>query len=199
LSERLRMPMLPQRAMDSNDGFESTLLAARAGADWAWRALYEDLAPSLARYARASRVDDPENLVGDVFLSAVRTLGRFEGDRRGFRAWMFALTRNAIVDERRKVVRRRTEPLPNEALAELGPTVDTEQEALGALAETRIRAAIAGLTPDQRDVLLLRILGDLSIEEVAMILGKRPGAVKALQARGLEQIRRKIVSGAVTL
>jgi RNA polymerase sigma factor (sigma-70 family) len=112
---------------------------------------------------------------------------------------MFALTRNAIVDERRKVVRRRTEPLPNEALAELGPTVDTEQEALGALAETRIRAAIAGLTPDQRDVLLLRILGDLSIEEVAMILGKRPGAVKALQARGLEQIRRKIVSGAVTL
>src|SRR5919106_593160 len=193
------MPVLPWMAMEPNDGFETTLLAARAGAEWAWRALYEDLAPSLTRYAQASRVEDPENLVGDVFLSAVRTLRRFEGDRRGFRAWMFALTRNAVIDERRKVVRRRTEPVPAEALAELGPRADAEQEALGVLAETRVRAAIAGLTPDQRDVLLMRILGDLTIEEVATVLGKRPGAVKSLQARGLEQIRRKIASGAVTL
>lgn len=185
--------------MDRNDGFESMLLAARAGADWAWRALYEDLAPSLARYARASRVDDPENLVGDVFLSAVRALERFEGDRRAFRAWMFALARNAVIDEHRRVVRRRTDTLPAEVLAELGPTADAEQEALRALEEARVRAAIGGLTPDQSDVLLLRILGELTVEEVAKVLGKRPGAVKGLQARGLQQIRRKIASGAVTI
>jgi RNA polymerase sigma-70 factor (ECF subfamily) len=185
--------------MVPDDGFDSTLTAARAGADWAWRALYEDAAPSLARFVRASRVADAENLVGDVFLRAVRSLDRFDGDRRAFRAWLFALARNAIVDEHRKVVRRRTEPLPADVLAELGPTADAEQEALRALAEARVRETLAGLTPDQRDVLLLRILGDLSIEEVAAVLGKRPGAIKALQARGLERIRRQLASGAVTL
>jgi RNA polymerase sigma factor (sigma-70 family) len=185
--------------MVPDDGFASTLTSARAGADWAWRALYRDVAPGLARYARASRVADPENLVGDTFLRAVGAIGSFEGDRRAFRAWLFALARNAVIDEHRRVARRRTEPLPIEVLAELGPTADAEQEAMRALAEARARAAMAGLTADQRDVLLLRILGDLTVEEVARILHKRPGAVKALQARGLENIRRKIASGAVTL
>jgi RNA polymerase sigma-70 factor (ECF subfamily) len=87
--------------MVPDDGFTETLLAARAGADWAWRALYEDVASSLARYARASGVADPDDLVGDVFLRAVRTLQRFDGGRRAFRAWMFAIARNAAVDDAR--------------------------------------------------------------------------------------------------
>jgi RNA polymerase sigma factor (sigma-70 family) len=184
--------------MGTEDAFEQVLLAARAGADWAWRDLYRDLAPRLARYARACRVPDPEDLVGEVFLRAVRALERFEGGEREFRAWMFALARNAAIDERRKVVRRRTEALPPDVLAEIGPTADAEQEAMRALAEDRVRVALAGLTPDQRDVILLRILADLSVEEVAAVLGKRPGAVKALQARGLDHIRRNMSSGAVT-
>ena len=185
--------------MESDTAFEATLLAARAGAEWAWRELYRDLAPALARYARASRVADPDDLVGEVFLRAVGALDRFEGDGRQFRAWMYTLLRNAIVDERRKVVRRRTAPLPADVLAELGPTADAEQEAMRALAERRVHEALAHLTPDQRDVLLLRILGDLTIDEIAVVVRKRPGAVKALQARGLDAIRRQISSGAVTL
>jgi len=185
--------------MDPDDGFAGTLLGARAGADWAWRALYRDVAPSIARYARASRVADPENLVGDVFLNAVRTLDRFEGDRRAFRAWMFAIARNGVIDESRKRVRRRTEPLPAEVLAEIGPAGNAEEDAMRAVAEARMHAALGPLTPDQRDVLLLRILGDLTVEEVAVVLGKRAGAVKALQARGIARIRRAIESGAVSL
>jgi RNA polymerase sigma-70 factor (ECF subfamily) len=181
-----------------HDGFSETLLAASAGADWAWRALYEDVAPALARYARASGVADPEDLVGDVFLRAVRTLDRFDGDRRAFRGWMFAIARNAVVDDARKRARRRTEPLPTHALAEIGPVGDAEEEAMRVVAEDRVRSAMASLTADQRDVLLLRILGDLTVDQVAWVVGKRPGAVKALQARGLERIRRHIASGAVT-
>jgi RNA polymerase sigma factor (sigma-70 family) len=185
--------------MDPDDGFGSTLTAARAGAEWAWRALYHDVATGLARYARASGVRDPEGVVGEVFLRAVRALERFEGDRRAFRAWMFALARNVVIDEHRRVFRRRTVPLPPDVLAELGPTQDAEEEAIRALAEARVRRAIAGLTAEQRDVLLFRILGDLTIDEVAAALGKRPGAVKALQARGLDRLRRDLSSGAVTL
>jgi RNA polymerase sigma-70 factor (ECF subfamily) len=103
------------------------------------------------------------------------------------------------VDDHRKLVRRRTEPLPVELLAEIGPHADTESEAMRALAEHRIRSVLDRLTPDQRDVLLLRILGGLTIEEVGTVVRKKQGAVKALQARGLAAIRNEIELGAVTL
>ena len=51
-----------------------------------------------------------------------------------------------------------------------------------------MRAAIDALAPDQRAVILLRIIGDLTIEEIARAVGKRPGAVKALQRRGLRRL-----------
>jgi len=72
-------------------------------------------------------------------------------------------------------------------------------EAMRALAEERVRVVLASLTPNQRDVLLLRILGGLTLEEVATVVRRKPGAVKALQARGLAAIRRNIERGAVTL
>ena len=184
--------------MALGDTFDPVLEAARVGAEWAWRALYRDTAPDLARYARASRVPDPENIVGEVFLRAVRGVASFEGDERAFRAWLFTLTRHRIIDEHRKLVRRGTEVLPVTVLAEIAGG-DAEAEAMRLLAEDHVRSILARLTPDQRDVLLLRILGGLTIEEVATVVGKRPGAVKALQARGLASVRREIERGAVTL
>lgn len=185
--------------MALGESFAGVLEAARVGAEWAWRALYADTAPDLLRYARATRAPDPEDVVGETFLRAVRGLGSFEGDERGFRAWLFTLARNRIVDDHRKLVRRRTEPLPVEVLAEIGPHADAETEAMRALAEDRVRSVLDRLTPDQRDVLLLRILGGLTIEEVATVVRKKPGAVKALQARGIVTIRNEIELGAVTL
>jgi RNA polymerase sigma-70 factor (ECF subfamily) len=178
--------------------FDGVLAAARVGAEWAWRALYADSAPDLLRYARAGHVPDPEDVVGDTFLRAVRGLGSFRGDERGFRAWLFTLARNRIVDEHRTRVRCRTEPLPSRSWPRSGRG-DAEAEAMRALAEDRVRSVLERLTPDQRDVLLLRILGGLTTQEVARAVGKRPGAVKALQARGLAAIRGQISLGAVTL
>ena len=185
--------------MALGESFAGVLEAARVGAEWAWRALYANTAPDLLRYARASRAPDPDDVVGETFFRAVRGLGSFEGDERGFRAWLFTLARNQIVDDHRKLVRRRTEPVPVDVLAEIGPRADAETEALRALAEDHVRSDFDRLTPDQRDVLLLRILGGLTIDEVATVVGKRPGAIKALQARGLAAIRDKIDLGAVTL
>jgi RNA polymerase sigma factor (sigma-70 family) len=185
--------------MALGESFGGVLEAARIGAEWAWRALFADTAPDLLRYARASRVPDPEDVVGETFLRAVRGVGSFEGDERGFRAWLFTLARNRIVDEHRKLVRRRTEPIPVEVLAEFGARGDAETEAMRALVEDRVRSILDDLSTDQRDVLLLRILGGLTIEEVATVVRKKPGAVKALQARGIAAIRDKIELGAVTL
>jgi RNA polymerase sigma factor (sigma-70 family) len=149
--------------------------------------------------ARASRVVDPDDLVGEVFLRVLQGIERFEGDGRAFRAWVFTVARNLAIDERRRNDRFRTEPVSPETLIEVAPIGDAEAEAMRALAEERVRGVLDQLTTEQRDVLLLRILGDLTIEQVALALGKTPGAIKALQARAVATIRRQMSRGAVSV
>lgn len=173
--------------------------ACRVGAEWAWRQVYEDLAPSLLRYHRARRTPDAEDLVGETFVRVVRGLPSFEGDEAQFRAWVFTIARSRAIDAVRSTARRPEWPAPIEDLVRSEGTGDTEEDALRSLAEQRVRSVLDQLTPDQRDVLLLRLLADLTIEQIGQVLGKRPGAVKALQARGLGHIRRKISQGAVTI
>jgi DNA-directed RNA polymerase specialized sigma24 family protein len=67
------------------------------------------------------------------------------------------------------------------------------------LALDHVRSVLDRLTSDQRDVLLLRIIGGLTVDQVAMVVGRNPGAVKMLQARGRAAVRREIQRGAVTL
>ena len=69
---------------------------------------------------------------------------------------------------------------------------DAERSALDRVGATWVDEALATLAPDQRDVLLLRVVADLTVEQVADALGKRPGAVKALQRRGVAALRRTL-------
>ena len=185
--------------MAFGEGFESILGAARGGAEWAWTAVYRELAPSLLAYLRASGAPDPENVLGDSFLHVVQGIRGFEGGEAAFRAWVFAIARNRLIDDHRYRARRPVQPVSPDVLRDAGLLGDSEEEALWALGEIRVRAVLSRLSPDQRDVLLLRILGDLTIDEVATAIGKRPGAVKALQARGLASLRRQISGEAVSL
>lgn len=173
--------------------------ACRLGAEWAWRQVYEDLAPSVLRYYRACRAPDAEDLVGDTFLRVVQGIGAFEGEEGPFRAWVFTIARRRMIDAARSGSRRPVAPMPSEDIAERGGVGDVEEDSLHSLADQRVRSVLDRLTPDQRDVLVLRMLADLTIEQIGQVLGKRPGAVKALQARGLEELRRQISRGAVTL
>lgn len=178
--------------------WSSVLEACRAGAEWSWRQVYEDLAPTVLRYFRACRAPNAEDLVGDTFVRVVQGLAGFEGDEVRFRAWVFTIARRCMIDSVRSAARRPSVPVSLEELAAKGPHGDAEDDAMRSLAERRVRGVLDRLTSDQRDVLLLRMLGDLTIEQIAEVLGKRPGAVKALQARGLDEIRRQISRGAVT-
>lgn len=180
------------------EDFPQTLQAARAGAEWAWASIYRDLAPSVLGYLRGRGADDPEDLTGEVFLQVVRDLPRFAGDERGFRAWVFVIAHHRLVDEGRRRGRRPVEPRAevNEDERRSG---DVEVEALEGVAADRVRRIIEQLAPDQREVLLLRILGALTVTEVAEVLGKSQGAVKALQRRGLEAVKRELSQEGVTL
>lgn len=185
--------------MSLGESFEGVLTTARTGEEWAWRAIYRDLAPSVLGYLRARDAAEPEDLTGEVFLQLVRDLGSFEGGEREFRAWVFTVAHHRLLDERRRRGRRPVESAPGEAMVDEEVAVDTEEAALARIGEERVRGVLGRLSADQQSVLLLRILGDLTVEQVAGVLGKTPGAVKALQRRGLAVLRREITTLGVTL
>ncbi len=174
------------------ESFDSVLTAARAGAEWAWSRIYADLAPTVTGYLRAHGAAEPEDLAGETFLQVVRDLGRFSGDERAFRSWVFTIAHRRLIDDRRRRGRRPVTPADETTLeSAAGAGGDVADEALDRLGDERVRAAMAALPDDQRTVLLLRILGDLTIEEIAAAVDKRPGAVKALQRRALRRIERE--------
>jgi RNA polymerase sigma-70 factor, ECF subfamily len=185
--------------MGSEETFSLVLDACRLGAGWAWRQMYDDLAPSVLRFLRFRGAAEPEDLLGETFLTVVRKLPTFSGGEREFRAWVYTIARSRSIDEGRARARRPVRPAPVDELIAHGGSGDVEADALRSLATQRVRRVLERLTDEQRDVLVLRLLEGLTIDEIAQVLGKRPGAVKALQARGIAAIRREVSAGAVTL
>jgi RNA polymerase sigma-70 factor (ECF subfamily) len=169
--------------------FNAVLEAARAGDEWAWSRLYGELAGPVLGYLRVRGATEPEDLLGEVFLQVARNLSSFSGDVTGFRSWIFTIAHRRLIDERRASGRR---PLELVADRESGPSQDPALIVMDRLTEERIAATLECLVPDQRDVLLLRIMGGITVDEVAIILGKTIGAVKALQRRALQTIKRNV-------
>ena len=182
--------------MAFGEQFASVLSAAQVDAPWAYERLYRWLSPSICGYLRLQGASDPEDLTSEVFLGAFRGIGSFSGGEDRFRAWVFTIAHRRLTDERRANGCR-----PQLTAAELPDIAggDVEEEALRRLSAERVRSLCAGLAPDQGDVLLLRLVSGLTVERIADILGKSPGAVKALQRRGLCAIRRQIEREGVPL
>lgn len=186
--------------MSLGPSFAPALEAAREGAPWAFEAIYRDLAPAVFGYLRGQGAAEPEDLASEVFVGIVRSLERFDGDERAFRTWVFSIAHRRLVDERRRLSRSLEEPTDPAEMSGLssGALVgDVEEEALEMLG-SGVRRAMKALSSDQRAVLLLRILADLSVAEVASILGKSQGAVKTLQRRGLRSLVRQLEAEGVS-
>ena len=175
--------------------FDSLLLAAKAGAEWAWKRIYDDLAPAMIGYLRVRGAASPEDVAGDVFVQIVRDIERFEGDEAGFRSWVFVIAHHRMLDAARRDKRRPEIPREPETFGDIEERTNTEDEALGAVTNAELRRHLDELTPLQRDVIALRLLADLSIDDVAKIVGKHPRAVKSLQHRGLETLRKRLEGG----
>jgi RNA polymerase sigma factor (sigma-70 family) len=177
----------------TTEPFSSVLEAARANADWAWARIYDSLAPSILGYLRSRGAPDADAVLGDVFLQLVRDIKRFEGDEAGFRSWVFVMVHHRLLDDLRKRSRRPEYAAPAEAFGGLEDPGDVEGDVVRHFREEELRQLLSELTPAQRDVLLLRIFGGLKVEEIAQAVGRRVGAVKALQRRGLQTLRIRLV------
>lgn len=177
--------------------FTSVLAAARAGAPWAFERLYAELAGPVAGYLRLQGAIEPDDLTSEVFIGIFSGLPRFDGDEAGFRSWVFTIAHRRLLDERRRLARR-PRLASDEALATL-PGGDVEADAGAGLGEDWVRQVCSQLPGDQQTVILLRVLGDLSVEQVAEVIGKSPGAIKQLQRRALATLRVRLTSQSVPL
>lgn len=166
-------------------------MAARDGAPWAFTGLFEQYGGVVLGFLRARGTPEAEEVANDVFVAAFTQLDRFEGDEPGFRAWIFQIARHKRIDALRKLGRiGNTIDLDDPAGSDRRGNV--EDEAIAQLEDRELRAVLEQLTPDQRDVLLLRIIGDLSLDQTTSALDKPVTAVKALQHRALAQLRKNI-------
>lgn len=184
------------------DDFETLLTEMKAGRPSAWDRCYTWLAPAIGGYLRMQGATDVDDLASEVFLAVFRNLATFTGTEANFRSWVFVIAHRRLQDERRRRFRRpANESLDQSHADQLGDADDraTEAAALRAIATDRVGHLCARLAPDQRDVILLRILGDLTVDQVAEALGKSPGAVKQLQRRAFEGLRRVVEREGVPL
>lgn len=167
--------------------FPEVLGAAQEGAEWAWSRLYHSLAAQLAGYARAKQAPDPEAVVGEVFHDMARNIKGFSGTESGFRSWAFGIAHNRLIDQWRKHQRRRRHGHPT-----VGEAASAEQTALSEVWDSPAFEALAQLTEGQREVMVLRTIGDMSLEQVAEILQTNVNSVKALQHRAVTRLRKTL-------
>jgi RNA polymerase sigma factor (sigma-70 family) len=172
---------------------EQDVAAAVSGEPAALRLVYEALAPGLAGYLRSRGSEDPEGLTQDVFVALLPQLGKLRGGSRGLRTLAFSIAHARLVDELRARSKRRGGP-PYDAGADPRVSPSAEDHALERIQDAAIVELIAGLSEDQRAVVALRVVGQLTLEETAEVMGRSVGAVKQLQRRGLLTLRERVQS-----
>jgi RNA polymerase sigma factor (sigma-70 family) len=171
--------------------FDDVLTAAQAGAAWAFEVLYRDLAPVVTGYLRLHGAAEPDDLASETFLGVFTGLAEFRGEEDALRAWVFTIAHRRLVDDWRRRSRRPQVADDAEDLAGLVGG-DVEDDALVRVGAADVHRLCAGLPDDQRAVLLLRILADLTVEQVAQVMGRSTASVKALQRRGLRALREQL-------
>lgn len=157
------MPCVANPDEPLSSGFDA-LSMARAGEAVGFDQLYRSSAGPIIAFARSRGATDPEGICNETFLRAFRSLDTFEGDNDAFRRWTFSICRNLIIDAHRHRARRPAEILtdPPEPT-----TPGAEEIALLRLGDENVRRILAPLTDEQREVIVLRLVADLSLADTA--------------------------------
>lgn len=151
-------------------------------------AVYRRMAPSVFGYLKAQGVEDPESVTHDVFLAALPRLSLIRGGEGGVRTLLFSIAHARSVDHHR---RRGRTPVVVQYETELDNrlTESAENEALSAAGNQNVLSILSVLSEEQRDVLFLRVIADLPLEQVAGIMQRSVGAIKQLQRRALAALK----------
>ncbi len=166
---------------------------ARGGDRHAFGELYDLHVDSVYRYVlyRVREPSDAEDLTSEVFTRAFANIHRYRWQGKSFLAWLYTIARNAVTDRRRR--ERPTVDLDDAfGVAEEGPTAH-ERAVTGEQVDA-LRGAVKHLTGEQQEVLVLRFVQNMSSRQVAKMLGKNEGAIRALQFRALGRLRKLLMA-----
>lgn len=168
---------------------EEVIRRAQAGDPDALAHLWRTYQHLVLRYFRGKGMDEPEDLASTVWVEVASGLPRFEGREPDFRRWLFTIAARRRIDDIR-AVKRRADRVERAATVVAGPAhaPSAGDEAERSAALDRALAMVRGLPPDQAEAVLLRIVGDLSVTEVAEIMNRSEGAVRVLVHRGLKRL-----------
>jgi RNA polymerase sigma-70 factor, ECF subfamily len=166
---------------------------AQKGEVEAFGRLYDLLADDVYRYFyyHLGSSQDAEDLVSRTFIRAWRGIHSFRWRGRPFESWLFTLARNMLYD----FYRERKAPTTSLDERRIDPNPGPESMALASAEAEETRAALERLTEEQRQVLVLKFYMDRDNREIAEIMGKKEGTVRALQMRALQALRRQLQSG----
>lgn len=173
---------------------DQTVDKAIKGDEQAFSVLYDTYVDSIYRfiYVRVEDQQTAEDISSAVFMKAWEKLGEYQQRGLPFRAWLFRIARNAVIDHYR--TRKEVAPLEAAVNAYDKESLSLAEGVAVKLEADRILELMNQLTDDQRNVLTLKLVHGLDTEEVASTLGKRQGAVRALQMRGLQALTKLMES-----
>ncbi len=157
--------------------------------------LYDRYVDRVYRYVyyRVTSQSDSEDITQEVFVRAWKNIHKYQQRGRPFAAWLFAIARNLITDHYRN--RKNLVPLDDVANSTQVDGVDLQKEAEDSFDRTQVRSAVAKLKGDRQRVIRLRFIDGFSYEEIAQILKKSEGAIRVIQYRALQDLRRILMRG----
>ena len=156
---------------------------AKEGDEKAFEDLFRENHAILLRYARGLGNRNPDDVVSQVWFEVARGIGAYQGDEAGFRPWLFTICRRRVIDSHRSRSRRPENPVAEPGLGLAAPAADQDLDAADRAVEL-----MASLPQAQAEVIMLRVIAGLSVEEVAELTDRRPGTVRVLAHRGLRQL-----------
>ncbi len=175
---------------------DELVAAARGGDRQALEALFEKALAPIYRYVAfklGSTSTEVEDIVQETFIGALGSISRLRGDdEAALMSWLLSIARFKVADHLRARYNHPSESLDDENRPEVVDVADTEGSVIQSTQDQLLRDAIRELTPEQEEVVTLRFLMGYEIAQVARIVGRTEGAVKALQHRALATLRRRL-------
>ncbi|MFN2451710.1 MAG: RNA polymerase sigma factor [Candidatus Dormibacteria bacterium] len=145
-------------------------------------------------YSRVRDQEAAEDITSEVFLKALRAIGRYRPSGHPFSAWLYQISSNAIVDHYRG--RRPTAEL-DDAVGVVDPAMPVDDAAVQRGDAAHVWAAIDTLPEQQRTAMTLKLGEDLKLAQIGVIMGKSEGAIKLLVHRGMQGVRQRLAASGV--
>ncbi|WP_433464869.1 sigma-70 family RNA polymerase sigma factor [Spirillospora sp. CA-128828] len=183
----------PERAADRAEVLKALVLRAREGDAEAFGSLYDHYVELVYRYVyyRVGTHSLTEDLTSETFLRALRRICDFHWQGKDFGAWLVTIARNLVADHF-KSGRYRLEVCTAELVEPDRPQEGPERAVLDAMTNRTLLLAVQRLGSEQQECVVLRFLHGLTVAETALVMDKKPGAIKALQYRAVRSLGRML-------